>query len=153
MVIVVVAASATVLLLRNPVASSSNHFLRQLTHSMSFPLYTPSWLPNDWFMDRRSLSVTSEVVTFTVNDSKGQRLVFTEQPRPPQNNLDTFYDQQLSGSTAFKSASGQVTTGQFEGTLLAGISTEQTWVLVRAISAIKQSDFDRIIEGIRPASD
>lgn len=149
-IIAVAAGGSAALLLRKPAASSGG-FLGQVASTVNFPLYTPAWLPEGWFLDRQSLSVTSEVVTFTVNDTKGQRLVFTEQPRPPQDNLDTFYNQQLSGATTSNSAAGAIVIGQFEGSSLAGVSAEQTWVLIRAVSMVDQEDFGRLVGSLQKA--
>jgi hypothetical protein len=146
---IVIAACAAVFILRKPADSSSRYSLGQMSQNVAFPLYAPTWLPEGWFVHRQSLSVASEVVTFTVNDSKGQRLVFTEQPKPPQENLDTFYNQQLSGSTTTDSAAGRVTMGQFEGSSIAGISGERTWILIRTVSSVDQQDFDRLVHGLR----
>lgn len=141
--IIAVGGAIAVILARSH--SSASVLPAALVSSSPFPLYEPSWLPTGHFVDRQSLNATQQVVTFTVNDQKGKRLVITEQPRPGQTNLDSFYSEQLSGSTTFATAVGQATIGQFEGTTLAGIVTERTWILVRAVSVIGPSDIEQVV--------
>lgn len=139
----------TMMFLRSP--NTSNSDLSRLASTVTFPLYEPEWLPEGWFVEPHSIEATSQVVTFTINDKAGKRLIFTEQPKPPQDNLDTFYAQQLSGNKALKTQAGEVIAGQFEGSLLAGLTAGRTWVLVRAVSAVDQQHFDRLIESIAEA--
>lgn len=136
----------TALLFRGPPAS--DRYLVQLASRVSFPLYGPQWLPDGWYIDQQSIDATAEVVTFTINDTQGKQLVFTEQPKPPQSNLDTFYNQQVSNSTAIDTAAGKVVIGQFEGSPLAGVSAGQTWILIRAVAAVDQQQFERFVSSL-----
>lgn len=146
LVILVGCATAFIMVRSHPPAPV---FPASLVRASPFPLYEPGWLPAGHFVDKQSLDATSQVVTFTINDEKGQRLVITEQPRPGQTSLDSFYSEQLSGSTTYVTAAGQVTIGQFEGTTLAGVVTERTWILIRAVSTIGPSDIEQIVRQFR----
>ena len=142
---------ATLAIVRLFPASAPNSFPASFSRTVSFPLFSPEWLPTGLSIDRQSFDATAEVLTFTISDNKGKRLVFTEQPKPPQANLDTFYQQQLSGSTSFDTTAGKVTIGQFEGSTLAGIATDQTWILMRAVASINQSEFEHIVRSMSRA--
>jgi hypothetical protein len=117
--------------------------------SVTFPLYQPGWLPKGYAIDQQSISTTSQVVTFTVKKGDSDALIITEQPRPSNEQMDTFYEGQLTNRKSFTISIGKVATGSFEGTLLAGISTDETWLLVREVGGLDQAQFDRIVGSFR----
>lgn len=149
-VVIVAGGVVAVVLVRSD--SLPPTFPASLVSSSPFPLYEPAWLPTGHFIDKQSLDATSQVVTFTINDERGKRLAVTEQPRPGQTSLDSFYSEQLSGSTTFATAAGQVTIGQFEGTTLVGIVTDRTWILVRAVSLIGPADIEQVARQFKQAT-
>lgn len=114
-----------------------------------FPLYEPSWLPEGYFVDPQSFDATSQVITFTINDPTGKKVIVTEQPKPPQAHIDSFYREQLAETKTLRTPFGQATVGAFEGSPLAGLLTDQTWVLFRTVSAVDSGQFERIIQNIQ----
>lgn len=120
--------------------------------SATFPLYQPQELPAGYYIDAQSVSATSQVVTFTLSSASGKAVVVTEQPRPSTEQMTTFYDGQMTAKKTFKTAAGEATAGQFEGSMLAGLSTDKTWILIRAVSAIDQNTMERIAHSFRPLS-
>lgn len=118
-------------------------------YGTSFPLYGPNWLPKGWFVHQNSFDATSAVATFTVNDGTGQRLVLTQQPKPPLSQIDEFYNQQLFGATSVQTTAGSVMIGQFDNSLLAGLVTDQTWILIRAVTQIDRSELQRIVSNLK----
>ncbi len=130
---------------------SSNVVPVSILQRSTFPLYTPAWLPPGMLTETDSFDATSQVVTFSVRDARGTRLVFTEQPRPALQEVSTFYDQQLTEKKTFKADNGEVTTGRFEGTGFAAVATDRTWVLVRAVADIDQGHMERIVRQLKLA--
>lgn len=113
---------------------------------VSFPLYQPTWLPEGYSISADSLDATEQVVTFAAKDADATRLVFTEQPKPPADQITSFYNQQLSDIRRMPVRVGEATIGRFEGTPIAGIATEKTWILVRATANIDQDQLQKITE-------
>ncbi|HEX8762779.1 MAG TPA: DUF4367 domain-containing protein [Candidatus Saccharimonadales bacterium] len=117
----------------------------------SFPLYVPAWLPQGMTVRSDSFDATSQVVTFSVDDNRGTRLVFTEQLRPGSQEMSTFYDQQLTEKRTYKTGGGETTVGRFEGTGFAAVVTDKTWILIRAVADIDQKQLEKIADHLRLA--
>lgn len=112
-------------------------------------MYTPEYLPSGWKADPDSVEATADVVTFRVSDGQATRLLVTEQQRPPQSTLDAFYEQQLTSSQPFEVESMKGVIGQFEGSLLAGVTINETWVLIRSVSTVDKEQFERVVHNVR----
>lgn len=118
----------------------------------SFPVYQPAWLPEGFSVNQQSFDANEQVLTFAVKDASITRLVFTEQPKPSREQINSFYNQQLSAARTIPLKNGEATLGQFEGMPLAAIATDQTWVLIRAVAAIDDAQLQKIAENITPIS-
>lgn len=122
---------------------------QHITNTAAFSLYAPSWLPPGAAIDVGSFDANPQVVTFSVTQDGVPLLAVTQQPLPPANNLKDFYQQQLTGTKELPSDAGVVTRGVFEGSLLAGVATAKTWILIRAAAGIDQSEFDQVVTSLR----
>lgn len=118
---------------------------------LAFQLYEPRWLPDGMDIDQQSFDATSQAFTFSISDKSGKRLVVTEQPKPSQNEIDEFYSGQLSGVSTFNTTVGQGTVGSFEGSELAGIVTEQTWILIRSATSGDREQLKQITTHFQPS--
>lgn len=118
------------------------------TKTVSFALYEPTYLPKGFFIDEKSFDATSQVVTFAVSSQTGEQVVFTEQPKPDQSNIERFYKEQLTETQTFDTAIGRATTGQFEGSQLTGIESTQTWILMRAVANLSAEQLQAIAKSL-----
>ncbi len=130
---------------------TSGHVPAAILRKASFPVYTPMWLPTGMLVEPDSFDATSQVVTFSIRDGHGTRLVFTEQPRPTSQEVSTFYDQQLADKTTFKADDREITIGRFEGTDFAAVLLDKTWILVRAVADMNQSDLEKVARQLKLA--
>jgi hypothetical protein len=117
--------------------------------SVNFLLYVPSDLPNGYYLDYQSASAISQAITFSINSRSGKALVVTEQPQPPDDQVQSFYDQQLTTVRTVPTGKGTIVFGEFETSRFAGVTTGNTWVLIRAVSAIEQDELERITHSFK----
>lgn len=147
--IVLVASVAIAVLLVRP--GKAALIPQTIQTQVAFPLYQPGWLPAGYTIDAQSFDATSQVVTFSITNAQANgKLVVTEQPQPPQTNIDTFYTQQLTEVRTAQGKSGSVTAGQFETSPLAGVTTGRTWVLLRS-STLDRDTLERIASNFEPS--
>lgn len=147
--IIVIGICGFVLVRQN--SQTAYSFSKAMITAARFTLYEPVALPEGYVVDRQSITSTADVVTFTINTAQGKAAVVTEQPRPPQANLEAFYKDQLSDRKTYTTKVGQVTAGQFEGSQLAGIETKDSWIIVRSVTQIDASTFQRITHSFEAA--
>jgi hypothetical protein len=119
-----------------------------MARRVSFPVYQPTWLPESFLVNHESFDATRQVLTFAIKDRAVTRLVFTEQPKPAPEQINAFYAQQLSEVRTVPTEKGEITLGRFEGMSLAGITTEKTWILIRAVAAIEDANLQKVAESI-----
>jgi hypothetical protein len=117
---------------------------RQKAGNLPFTSYYPSAKP--YAFQKNSLSVTQDVLVFTLKSPTGKTVVITEQRTP-----DEFDTSSLKGDKEFKvnGAQAYITDGSSRttGTLF---TNDKTWILINAPDPIGGEDMKLIIESLRP---
>jgi len=120
--------------------------------SVSFPLYYPDKLPDNWAIDKTSFSKGTDVVFYKINDSHQGRVISVSiQPQPEAFNFDNFYKKTLAKSIEFTTPLGQAAVGEGENNLKIGsLATGDSWVLVTADSQkIKTNEIRTILSALK----
>lgn len=134
--------TATLIARRN---KDPNVFPAAIYKTAEFILYHPTWLPEGYYVDKSSVSATPQVATFSINSPNGKALVVTEQPQPVDDTeITSFYSQNITNSREVSSGDYKITLGQFETTSFAGVTTGNTWILVRSVTSIDQDQLERL---------
>lgn len=130
----------------------ANDLPSYVASEVSFRLYQPHALPSGFALDKKSFGITSQVVTFVLTYDSGKKLLVSEQPKPQDFDFTNFYGQKLTGTKQIAMPTGAATIGVYNGSGLASIVTDQTWVLIRAPSGINAATFESIVRNLQPAS-
>lgn len=134
------------------VATPFHELSQSVRRTATFPVHYPKTLPEGWRLGSDSISVAAQLVTFTIDDGKGGRLVATQQALPPQEQLDRFYQEQVVAPGASVTPVGKAVIGSFEGRPLGAITAEKTWIVIRALSDIDENTFREILYSFRSVS-
>ena len=104
--------------------------LQPIAQKMAFPIYYPSPLPSGYVFKPTSLSVSSGIVVFALQNGKAS-IAFTEQAKPL-----SFDFNQLSGTDEFRTPLGQAYILDFQSRTTGSVVTNKTWIVVNAMPAI-----------------
>jgi hypothetical protein len=106
---------------------------KAVTQSASFPIYTPKKLPEGFSLDQNSFQYISGegVLVFQATDKAGDKLVFSEQPKPANFNFDDFNNKQLISPKPLPNTPYATTVGKTldKQTTLISILTDKTWII------------------------
>lgn len=136
---------------RAPVASAGE-FSVAVQRTATFALYYPRVLPEGWQVNASSMSASAELVTFSVTDRTGTRLVVTQQMTPPIEQLDAFYKEQILEPATVTTAIGRAVIGSFEGGSIGAVTAGNTWIVVRALGGVQEEAFRQLVQGFRVSS-
>lgn len=127
-------------------------FDTQVLGIVSFPLYYPSQLPADYQPTPDSMRTTSNLLTFSVALVNGEKLAFSEQPRPQNFNFDNFNTQQVASPSKIDTPIGSGIIGTFSGAKIASIPTGKTWIIITAPYGIADAQLRQIAQGLKLAN-
>lgn len=122
----------------------------KVAEKVLFPIYLPTTLPRGYAIDPDSYDTKQNVLIFTASDDSGNKLTFSEQPKPPDFDIGIFHEKSLKNSkslpgTPYPSVVGQTETG---GRLLS-VLTDNTWVLVTTKSAQAEANLKHVAERLK----
>ncbi len=108
--------------------------LKHTTQSVNFPLYYPTDLPAGYAFGNDSLSSTSNVVLFSLqNTTTGDVISISEQPTPSSKlNLNAFYHNQFDSFSAIATPIGNGVYGKDSQNATISIPSDKTWLIIRA---------------------
>lgn len=115
-----------------------------------FPIYLPSSLPQDFTIDKDSYDTRQNVLIFSAVSEHGDRLTFSEQPKPTDFDINAFHQRSLKNAkslsgTPFTSVLGDTENG---GKLLS-VQAEGTWILVSSKSAQATEDLTLVAKKLQ----
>lgn len=104
-----------------------------ITKEISFPIYIPKQLPDGFSVELSSFQhISSEgVLLFQATDKAGDKLVFSEQPKPENFDFNDFNTKQLINSKSLPNVPYPTTIGKTidKQTTLISIVTDRTWII------------------------
>ncbi len=119
----------------------------EYSNSASFEIFAPQPLPDDYILDVESLKYESATLLFTIYDTSGNKINFSEQTIPAEFNFDSFYSAILKDSrkldnTPFASTQGTDSNGDKTLSIEAG----KTWVVANAKASTSDKTLQQIAE-------
>lgn len=127
-----------------------------ITKAVSFPLYYPMQkdLPAGYRLDLNSFKhpVQNGVVYAVVND-RGQKLIFSLQPKPSEGDLQNFTSSYIPLHNTYQTPSGQALLGAYktkEGTetFVSLPTNSNTWIIVTAPYNIDQTQLKQVLSSL-----
>jgi hypothetical protein len=131
LIVVFVAGGFTTwwLFIRKPV--SSDPFTAQLEASLQFPLYYPTWLPNGYHLDTRSITEPQAgVLTFDIVNSANMKIYVSEEAIPTHFSISSYTAKLRSlkqSNTVTQSIA--VGYGQTSNVAIGSLYNDKTWLL------------------------
>jgi hypothetical protein len=129
---------------------------KSVSSQVSFTLYYPKTLPQNWRLDKSSFyaDASDKVVGYVLRGPAGN-LNITIQPVPQQFSFTDFYTKRLSGTVQFLTPLGQGAVGKAIGgnQLVGSLVTSSAWVLASPDSSgVKQADIQFVLSHMQTAS-
>lgn len=122
----------------------------EVSKHVDFPIYypDPARLPKSYILDRTSFSATDNAVIYAVRQGD-KTLTFSVQARPSDEDLDTFYANQLPLRDEVPTPIGDGAIGGVMGQTFVSIRAEKAWVIVTAQADINQTDLKAILKSMK----
>jgi hypothetical protein len=96
-----------------------------------FPIYLPGRLPDGFSIDPNSYDTAEGVLLFYASNKQGQKIVFTQQPKPQDFDFSRFNQSTLKQAERVIGAPYPSVIGMSEGgTVTLSVQTDSTWILV-----------------------
>ncbi len=108
---------------------------RSIREQAGYPLYYPTELVGDYRIDRGSMSLSSQIVSFVAKDTSGHTMNFTLQPRPRDFDYASFYNKSLLHSFVFAAPEGQAAIGKGDQLMIGSLLSDTTLVLISGDSS------------------
>lgn len=123
----------------------------QAVKNSTFPIYTPTKLPEGYMIDQTSISLTSQALLFTAKSQDGaSTLIFTETPVPAEYDFESFYKTRFVGAQDVTSLYGRGKIGIMDGMMSGSLATDSTWILVKGPENLPANEMKSIIEKLKP---
>lgn len=158
--IVIVASTVAIAILAVLVIARKNHtpappavVPQHIAQSVSFPVYypDPQELPSEFMLDRGSFSAANQAVVYSVVYDTNKTIAFTVQEKPSENDLKTFYVNQLPLRNEIKVPAGTAAVGVLNNQTLVSLPTnENAWLLITAPLDVNQDHLQELLGAIKP---
>lgn len=102
-----------------------------ITSQLKFTPHIPKQLPPGYALDISSTQVDKGVLVLYLKNTADQQIVFTEQPRPTNQNFDNFYLQNIANSERMENVVYESVLGELPaGGYMLSVLTDATWLLI-----------------------
>lgn len=144
----------SILLSRQPANTLPLPVSSQIANKLSFNIYYPNQklLPEGYFLDKSSFTVTNQVLIFSVSNSYNQQLIFSDQAKPSNSIIEEFYTRNIPLNTTLSTDIGLATIGAINTRTIVSIPTDtNTWIIVTAPGNISQENLIQVLRSIELA--
>ncbi|HEX8763308.1 MAG TPA: hypothetical protein VF733_06165 [Candidatus Saccharimonadales bacterium] len=117
-----------------------------------FAIFYPeaSKLPNGYILDAHSFSGNDQAVVYSVTYNTDQKIAFTVQKKPSEDELKAFYANQIPIRNEAKVPAGTAAIGVLNNQTFVSLPTESdAWLLITAPKDIDQNNLKRVLQVIR----
>ena len=125
----------------------------QIKNSVSFPIYYPDQkhMPSGYVLDTKSFSnPLNKGVTYAVKYGNGQKIVFSVQPKPSDNEIQSFNSNYIPLRNHFQTPLGQVEIGSYhEQTLGSFPIINGPWIIITAPHDINQDQLKQVLGSLK----
>jgi hypothetical protein len=132
---------------------SPNPVPQFIKDKVSFKVYYPlqAKLPAGYVLDKHSFSASQNVVLMTVDYGQKNQIIFSEQPLPKSNELQTFYSLRIPLRTTVNTSVGQAAISGLNGESFVSLPAGKTWIIITAPNNSDQSKLKQVLLSIRQA--
>lgn len=118
---------------------------------VAFPIYypDPARLPAGFILDQNSFNRNGQVVVYSI-DYDDKKIAFTIQAKPSEDEIKTFYTNQLPLRNETKTEAGTAMIGILNNQTFASLTTsDQAWLIITAPLDINQEQFKQVLHSIK----
>lgn len=114
-----------------------------------FPLYYPAELPEGFLIDPTSFKSSQYVVLYQIKqENTGKIINVSLQPTLPDFDYDEFYKRDVVGRREVVTRSGPAILGTFSGAPISSMTTDTTWVILKADKGIKIEELETVTKSL-----
>jgi len=157
-VITVLAAIAGTVLYVHIIKTPKSPISKEITQKVNFPLYYPDQkkLPKGYYLNQASfISPQKDVVLYDVKYGNNQKLIFSVQPKPSDNDLQSFYSSYIPLRVKMQTVLGQADIGAYgtgknlKTVASLPIQNDNTWIIVTAPYNVNQDQLKKTLNSLR----
>ena len=141
------------------VSRNSSPVPRNIQSKVDFPIYYPDQkkLPTGYRLNPDSFKAPqANGVVYEVDYGNGKRMVFSVQPKPSDNALQTFNSSYIPLRTDYQTPSGTAEIGAYNDngkitteTLVSLPTNDKTWLLITAPYDINQAQLKQVLSSLK----
>lgn len=120
--------------------------------TLGFDIYYPDQklLPSGYVLDKNSFSFSDQTIIYTVSYGNNQKLVFSDQTKPSDSEIQTFYAKRMPLNTSLSTSVGKATIGAINSQTVASLPTNtNAWLLITGPSDTNQQNLNQVLKSIR----
>ena len=139
---------------RQPAGTLPYPVSRTQIKQLGFDIYYPSQklLTSGYTLNKSSFEATNQVLIYSVSYGNDQKIVFSDQNKPTNTQIQAFYARNLPLSTTLQTNIGLATIGAVNLQTIVSIPTNtNTWIIATAPGNINQRNLDQVIKSIEIA--
>jgi len=121
---------------------------------LGFDIYYPSQkqLPAGYTLNMRSFETTNQVLIYSVSYGVNQKIIFSDQVKPSNSQIQAFYTRDLPLNTTLQTSVGLATIGAVNLETVVSIPTNtNSWLIITSPGSIKQNLLDSVLKSIEIA--
>jgi hypothetical protein len=120
----------------------------RIKESVTYPLYYPAELPDQYSIDKQSFQTTNQVVIYYLVKDGSPSLSISIQPRPNNFNFEDFHLKKMTGSKEVLTQSGKAVIGTYNDRIIGSLVTDKSWLLVAAPSKVSAKGIETIVKSL-----
>lgn len=125
-------------------------FTTQITSSLQFPLFHPTYIPTGFHVDTKSVTEpTTGVVVFSLDGPNKGKIYISEEARPSKYDIGGFFakfsdlkESAISGGTL---ATGKIDSGQTE---ISSRLNNQVWIICNTIAPVPMDQMSNLAKDL-----
>ncbi|HSX18343.1 MAG TPA: hypothetical protein VLE51_03240 [Candidatus Saccharimonadales bacterium] len=126
---------------------------KNIKNAVSFPIYYPDQkkLPAGYILDTKSFAnPVKNGVSYAVNYGNGQKLIFSVQPKPSDNELQSFYGNYIPLRIDIQIPNGQAEIGTYHNQTLVSLPViNGPWIIITGPQNTNQSQLKQVLSALR----
>jgi len=139
---------------RQPTGTLPYPISKSEAKQLGFDIYYPSQklLPAGYTLNKGSFEITDQVLIYSVSYGVNNKIIFSDQAKPTNTQIQAFYAKYLPLSTTLLTPTGLATIGAIKLETVVSIPTNtNSWIIATAPANINQSDLDKVMRSVKIA--
>jgi len=136
---------------RQPSGTLPYPIAKSAAKQLGFDIYYPNQklLPSGYVLNTRSFDTSNQVLIYSVSYGNNQKIVFSDQAKPTNTQVQAFYAKNLPLNTSLQTKIGVATIGAINTQTVISIPTStNAWLIATASGNINQQALDQVLESI-----